>query len=211
LLLVTVEELAINELREPFHHWVRTIRIPVANDVLGDDAPYASPGEHRAARAGAKTDVNAARELWDEVRADVMKRLKARTERLRDELDKALGAGRDQAIADADANLTTRILEVKDSMKRTNINQIERERAQLEKRSKQLALFAADQRDVERQLANLDEELQRRMHRAGDLLKLLEREKKRIVGELVPARHRVGAGGIQLFPLTVEIRLPEVN
>lgn len=210
LLLVTVEELAINELREPFHHWVRTLRIPVKKDALGDDVAYAAPGEHRAANAGTTADVNAARDLWDELREDVMKRLKTRTERLRDELDEALGAGRDQAIADAENSLTTRISEVKDSMKRANIKAIERERTQLEKRNKQLKLFAADQRDVERQLANLDEELQRRMHRAGDLVKLLEREKKRIVGELLPARHRVGLGGIQLFPLTVEIRLPEV-
>ena len=211
LLSVTVEELAINELREPFHHWVRTLRLPVHKGALGEALPYLAPAKHRALKLAHKSDVAAARELWDELRDDVMKHLKLRTEGLRDELDRALGAGRAAAIAEADAALTARITEVKESMKRASIREIENERKALEKRAQQFQLFAADQREIERQLMNLQEELDRRLHRAGDLVKLLEREKKRIVGELVPARHKVGAGGIQLFPLTVEIRLPEVH
>jgi DNA repair exonuclease SbcCD ATPase subunit len=187
------------------------LRLPVHKEALGDELPYVAPASHLAVKAAPKADHARARDLWDELRDDVMKRLKVRTERLRDELDKALGAGRAAAIAEADAALTARISEVKESMKRASIKEIEKERAVLEKRAQQFQLFAADQREIERQLMNLEEELQRRLHRAGDLVKLLEREKKRIVGELVPARHKVGAGGIQLFPLTVEIRLPEVH
>jgi superfamily II DNA or RNA helicase len=211
LLLVTVEELAINELREPFHHWVRTLRIPARDGALGDELAYVAPAAHRATRPGDKNDVVAARALWEDVRGELRQRLRTRTDRLRNELERALELGRVQAIAEADAALTARIDEVKASMERTSIRQLERERADLEKRSRQIQLFAADQRELERQLVNLEEERERRLHRAGDLVKLLEREKKRIVGELVPARHRVGAGGIQLFPLTVEIRLPEVR
>jgi hypothetical protein len=35
LLFLHVEELAVNDLRESFHHWVRTYRIPVAKGKLG--------------------------------------------------------------------------------------------------------------------------------------------------------------------------------
>ena len=36
LLLLTIEELAVNELREPFHHWVRTVRLPIRSGALGE-------------------------------------------------------------------------------------------------------------------------------------------------------------------------------
>ncbi|WP_448604963.1 DISARM system SNF2-like helicase DrmD, partial [Thermoleptolyngbya sp.] len=40
LLLLTVEELAINDLREPFHHWVRTVRFAVVQGSLSDPLPH---------------------------------------------------------------------------------------------------------------------------------------------------------------------------
>jgi hypothetical protein len=43
LLLLTIEELAVNELREPFHHWVRTIRLPICSGVLGKPLNRSSP------------------------------------------------------------------------------------------------------------------------------------------------------------------------
>ena len=35
LVLLTLEELAVNELREPCHHWVRTVALPVKDGRLG--------------------------------------------------------------------------------------------------------------------------------------------------------------------------------
>ena len=35
VVLLSVEELAVNELRESFHHWVRTISFPVRKGTLG--------------------------------------------------------------------------------------------------------------------------------------------------------------------------------
>jgi hypothetical protein len=35
LLLLTIEELAVNELRETFHHWVRTVTLPLVGGELG--------------------------------------------------------------------------------------------------------------------------------------------------------------------------------
>ena len=43
LVLVTVEEMAVYELRETFHHWVRTVVLPVRQSALGDPLPYSGP------------------------------------------------------------------------------------------------------------------------------------------------------------------------
>jgi hypothetical protein len=56
LLLLTVEEMAVNELRETFHHWVRTVALPIKGGVLGDAAGLrraawrASAGRRRSER-----------------------------------------------------------------------------------------------------------------------------------------------------------------
>ena len=41
-MLLSVEELAVNQLRETFHHWVRTIAFPVSKGNLGTPLPHAS-------------------------------------------------------------------------------------------------------------------------------------------------------------------------
>ena len=35
VVLLTIEELAVNDLRETFHHWVRTLALPVKKGALG--------------------------------------------------------------------------------------------------------------------------------------------------------------------------------
>jgi homoaconitase/3-isopropylmalate dehydratase large subunit len=41
-ILLSVEELAVNNLRETFHHWVRTLVLPVINGQLGPALPHRS-------------------------------------------------------------------------------------------------------------------------------------------------------------------------
>ena len=43
LILLTVEEVAVNELRETFHHWVRTYQLPVMGDRLGSPLEHLPP------------------------------------------------------------------------------------------------------------------------------------------------------------------------
>ena len=47
LILLTVEELAVNKLREPFHHWIRTLRLPVSDGELLPDAGHVPAAEDR--------------------------------------------------------------------------------------------------------------------------------------------------------------------
>jgi len=208
LVLVTVEELAINSLREPFHHWVRTLAIPVVDGELQAPLPYETPATLHAAHAGSAKVTAAARALWSDIGVDTKTFLQTREKELRTTVQSALAAAKDGALTGATESMAARIAEVQESMKKQSIQQIEKEREKLKKRVQQLQLFREDQRELERQLVNLDEELQRRLHRADDLIRLLRREQERVVKELLPLRYTVGPGGVQVFPLTVEVRLP---
>ncbi|MDR9749796.1 hypothetical protein, partial [Paenibacillus taichungensis] len=63
-MLLTVEEMAVNELRETFHHWTRTLALPVHGETLGQALTYLGP-HHGVAATAAPTDQFVARELWD--------------------------------------------------------------------------------------------------------------------------------------------------
>ena len=71
LLLLTVEEMAVNELRETFHHWVRTVALPIKGGVLGDAVAYAGP--HGAAQPGVEHPGGTAKalEIWDDIDDEV--------------------------------------------------------------------------------------------------------------------------------------------
>ncbi len=65
LILLTLEELAVNELREPCHHWVRTVALPVKKGALGEPLPHRPPTEwQQVFEAGAP---DTARSLWENV------------------------------------------------------------------------------------------------------------------------------------------------
>ena len=59
--------------------------------------------------------------------------------------------------------------------------------------------------------SDLEQEIQIRRSRYGELKDRLEREEKRVTGSLLPQRSKLRQGGVQAFPITVEIRLPEAQ
>lgn len=210
LLMLTVEEMAVNALREPFHHWVRTLRIPVTGEKLGAVLPWSSPHSDGAtAEPPEREDIDAARELWEALEYDVRDLLRARAAELESIIQRALDAGRDAAITDARAMFEGRIQEVRESIRKTTIKSIEKERDELIARRSQAFLFPEMEREYEQKITNLDEELKRRRLHADELLETLMREQERVTNRLLPLRYSLSGGGIQVFPLCVEIRLPE--
>jgi superfamily II DNA or RNA helicase len=209
LILLSVEELAVNELREPFHHWVRTLRVPVVSGDLAPLAPYQPPADDIGPELAARpADHDRARDLWNQLAPDLRDLVRAHARAIEDRIAQALAAGRDQAMADARDALQARIAEVKKSIRSTTLDKLRREAEDLRGRLAQRALFATDQRAREQRLADLDEELARREQRGQELLDLLTREKDRVLQRLLPRRFSLRDGGVQVFPLTVEIRLP---
>ena len=77
LVLLTVEELAVNELREALHHWVRTFRLPVIDGELAEALPHLPARELRAPVVPATpADVQRARDIWADVSVDVRRFLR---------------------------------------------------------------------------------------------------------------------------------------
>ena len=85
-----------------------------------------------------------------------------------------------------------------------------REIAQLGHRARQGQLFDEIERlaEIEQSIDEKREELRRRRHHYEEIRRQLQRERTRVLDRLLPARFAM-AGSAQVFPVAVEIRLPE--
>jgi len=212
VIVLTLEELAVNSLREPFHHWVRTVLLPVKGGDLGAPLPYQPPADSPPPTADLqRDDPKKARELWGEIEREVKNFVKERQEQLRQRITAGLDASRESALQLAMSSMDLRIEEVRKSLQKKEIDKVKKERDQILRDRAQGKLFAQDMRELEQRLASVEEEIERRESHARELLKLLERERARITEHLIPQRFSLTGGGVQALPLSIEIRLPEVS
>lgn len=211
LLLLTVEELAVNELRESFHHWVRTLRFVIKDEELGLLLPHVPPGGNRQDACSTGEAVERARELWDGVRFEASDRLKMITQQLNEDLEVVLSKEKSKGLQEATERFDSRIAEVKTALKTTTIKKLEKERGELLKEIEENPfLFPEFQREAKDKLLNLEEELERRKKQYQELLEFLKKEKERTLSLLIPKRYAL-RGSVNVFPVTIEIRLPEVS
>lgn len=91
LVLLSIEELAINELRGTFHHWVRTLVFPILKGRLGPPLTHRPALEMRYAEATSRNeDQERARELIEDVEPDLKRYLAEHTARLTTSLRRQL-------------------------------------------------------------------------------------------------------------------------
>jgi len=209
LILVTVEELATNELREPFHQWIRTLRFPFTKKHLGEALAYvAPPGEGPLQPVPAK-QLGQARDIWEIAAVDVRDAVRAYANDLTTLMKTILATEGRKATSTQAKTYDKRIDEVRAYVSEQSIEKLEKERAKIAKALRQTTLAFDEhlQRDLESRLASADEELARRRRNADDHIRLLEDERARVVERLVPKRYALH-GEVQVYPVTVEIRLP---
>ncbi len=208
LLLLTVEELGVNELREPFHHWVRTLRIPVRGEALGPFEAYVPPAGEDAEQSALSDDSRrAAQAIWDEVGLDVAPILKKLTESRTTELRKLLTVEGKRATTEEKKRYAHRLKEVEAAMLDTTLAKLEKERDKLLKEQKQAVLFPDLAREKDVLIAELNDELHRRRTHYQELLQQLQTDQDRVVTRMLPKRYSLH-GDVQVFPVAVEIRLP---
>ncbi|RME52743.1 MAG: DNA helicase [Deltaproteobacteria bacterium] len=211
LLLLTVEELAVNELREPFHHWVRSLRLPIVRGRLGEPLPEVFPGDEDPSEAlVSEAAVAQARDLWFEVERDLPPLLERMSAEASARITRQLGAAAREALKSEKDRFRHRIQEVERAMRETTLKKLERERDELLLQMRQGALFPELIREREEKLRDLEAELHRRRGHYQDLLGQLERERDRVIERLLPRRYTL-RGGVRIFPVAVEIRLREVR
>lgn len=210
LLLLTIEELAVNELREPFHHWVRTVGLPIRAGELGDPLAELPPTATDGPETVHADAVLQARDHWLEVEPDVRRQLDHIAQTTTEDLAQKLRAAMKSALATEKERFRHRTSEVRRAMHETTLQKLERERDKLLADLRQGALFPEYVRAQEQELRTLDDELNRRRHHYEQLLRQLEIEQNRVLERLLPKRFML-RGQVQIFPVAIDMFLPEVR
>ncbi|NCC50054.1 MAG: DNA helicase [Spartobacteria bacterium] len=211
---LTVEELAVNDLRETFHHWVRTVCIPVYDDGLGDALPHrpARMLQQDARKAVADEQLERARDLWIDYAPDVRTRLKGFAEELTVQLREQINMDRQQAVNNENERYQSRQGEISALIENSTLVRLERELDGLRHARQQGLLFDQNRvfDELDRDINLKEDELKRRRQHYGELRDQLARERERILKHLIPARYTM-RGNAQVMPVSVEIILPEVS
>ena len=222
LILLSLEELAVNELRETFHHWVRTLILPVRNGALEESmahvtarnlarSEHVARGDPKARKPASPTpaELERAQGIFLQVEADLEAAVTRHAEDLTGSLQAQLQADGANALRDANERYRSRQGEVSELIEQQSVKRLEREIATLRRSLAQGRLFD-QRRDLERiadSIQDREREIDRRRRHYEDAREQLEGERRRIVDRLLPKRHAL-AGEAQAFPVTVEVRLP---
>jgi hypothetical protein len=207
--LLSVEELAVNDLRESFHHWVRTVIFPVKNGRLGEPAPHTPARQLRGTRATlSQAQDEAAREILEEHRPALKAFLAAHAARLTATLSQALGDAGAEARQQEDDRYRSRQGEVSALIAGVTLARLQREIDDLKTQRQQGLLFEQEAKldALDRSIEEKQAELERRRNHYEEVREQLERERERILRFMLPKRHAM-AGGAQVFPVAVEVRL----
>lgn len=211
LLLLTVEEIAANELRETFHHWIRTLRIPIRDGELGEPLPHVAAAGIRAetTEPPSAVQIARAREYWEAVDVDVRDLVKAEAARLTKRLRVALERDRGEAEKNEAERFTQRQGEVSTLIANSTVKRFEKEIEVLRAASRQLGLFEQESRlkELERSIEEKEREVRRRVQHYEELREQLQRERERVLKGILPKRYSLRVQA-QVFPVAVEVRLP---
>jgi hypothetical protein len=207
LVLVTVEELAVNDLRETFHQWTRTLRFPIAGGRLGallDHLPASQLGDAVPAFAD---DARRAQDLWPDLVEDVEEALSVVSKRLTADVRERLRQQLDEETKAQRVLFKERQDEIGKQLRR-DIKELEKEIKSLTEVHQDDLFSGTDEfAEFDRAMKDLEAERQRRNVHHEDMKSFLADEELRVLNELLPRRYAL-RGDVQVFPVTVEIRFP---
>lgn len=210
LILLHLEELGVNQLRETFHHWIRTFQLPVRKGQLGDPLAHAPAISLRGAEECTDPAMrDRAKSLLDDIEPDLQTLIKT----LRSELTKKLLAQLDldgkaarkvesERYQSRHGEVSTLIAENTLAKLERDINRLKAERAQGRLFESQHAL-----EELERSIEAKRGELERRRQHYEEVREQLAKERERILNRVIPRRYAL-EGEAQVFPVSVEIRFP---
>ena len=209
LLLVTVEEMAVNGLRESLHHWVRTVRLPVKGGRLLPALPHVPARELGSGAAAKPEDTERARCIWEDVEPEVARWIRAEapalTARITAVMQQDLTVQRDAEKKRFDDRQKELAAAVRDN----TLDRIKREAEEYREKARQGDLLDDGAAEANaREAAEREEEVARRSRHYQELGEVLASERERVLERLLPQRYAL-RGEARLFPVAVEIRLPE--
>jgi hypothetical protein len=209
VVMLSVEEMAVNDLRETFHHWVRTLTFPIAAGDLGEVLAHQPALSLRGATATREDSQHAqAANLCDDVVPQLKAFLSKHAERLTVALREQLREAGTDARKLEEERYRSRQAEVSSLITEQTMAKLTREIAELTVEQSQGFLFDPDGRfaAIQRTMEEKQAELARRESHHREVREQLERERERILKHVLPKRHGM-ASSAQVFPVTIEVRL----
>ena len=210
LILLSIEELGVNELRESFHHWVCTIPFPVRDGQIGSPLMDLQTGGLGMGRpTTSSSDWKRARDLLGDSDRDLRSWVRTHqdglTERLRSQSNTDEAAARERE----NKRYSQRVGEVSTLIEQSTVRRLEREIGELKVKREQGQLFdeAGALDKLDRSIQEKEQEIERRRGHYEEIRNQLRRERSRILNRLLPARFKL-AGEARVFPVTAEVRLP---
>ena len=200
----------MNDLRETYHHWVRTVAFPIRGGVLGDPLQHRPALELRGAQSVYDDRLRErARDLIDELDPELKAFLRRHAESLTVDLHGQLERDGEQARRQEDERYRSRQGEVSSLIAENTLAKLEREIEMLQLAKRQGTLFDEEGRldSIERSIEEKQAEMARRTRHYEEVREQLEKERERILRHLLPNRYAM-TGDAQVFPVTIEVRLP---
>jgi hypothetical protein len=207
LIMLTIEELAVNQLREPCHHWVRTLVLPVQKGALGEPLAHRPPiAWHVAAGTG---DSHKARAIWDEVQGEVKDVVKALQRTRTNEIRVRLTHAGERVAAQEKKRFAKRRKELEKALSDNQIARLEKEIAAYLARRQQ-NLFQEHDDEERRKLTDKQAELELRRRHYDLVLHRLADEERRTLERVLPPRYEL-RDEARVYPIAIEIRVPAVS
>ncbi|MFC1761192.1 DISARM system SNF2-like helicase DrmD [Planctomycetota bacterium] len=210
LICLYAEELAVNELRETFHHWVHTHRLPVRKGQLKTPLPHAPASQLRGTQpCHDEAERKAASDLLGDLEPDLQKFVRQLRRNLTKALTEQLIADGKRAREEEDRRYQSRQGEVSSLIAENTLAKLEREVSQLKQQRRQGLLFESqsDLDKLDRSIEIKQEEIERRRGHYEEIRQQLAHEQERITKFLLPRRYSM-QGDAPIFPVAIEIRLP---
>lgn len=205
LVLLTVEELGLNELREPCHHWVETIAFPVHGSTLGE--PLAKrPAAEWASAITQVGNAGDARDVWDDVDRELKTYVEARRRALTESLKLRLKGSGERVKAFETKRFERRAKELEKAQQDNQLIKLKKEADKVREQQRQRSLFQDIDAELARRLSDLEAEMAlRKSHYQGVQVRLAD-EQRRVLTEVLPKRYKL-RGEAFVYPIAVEIRL----
>jgi hypothetical protein len=211
VLVLSIEEVAVNGLRETFHHWVRSLAFPIQKGKLGKVLPHQAAS---ALRGGTVVNdpakIEEGRELIEDVLNDLKEWLAGYVQKLESQVQQQLATAGEEAKEKEQKRYQSRIGEVSTLITNTNIKSLEKEIEALRVERQQGLLFQQQERfdQIDKDIELKQQEVERQKRQHEEVKHALDKERERIVNRLLPNRYAL-AGQVHAFPLTITLHLPQ--
>jgi superfamily II DNA or RNA helicase/predicted nucleotidyltransferase len=205
-IFLTVEELAINELREPCRHRIQTYLCTVKGQSLEDPIPVLPPPPPQSSPCSQEV-ISAARELWDEFEDDIKKQVKSLQKKLTHALKQRLQISGAKSQQTEQKRFQIREKELTEALKDNKIDKMQKEAKALEQKIiEKPYLFAEMTREEQKKLSDLEAEIDLRKGHYESVLERLQAEKQRTLELILPKRYTLRQEA-RVYPIAIEIRL----